>query len=361
MQSTLRLAIVGLGLVGKRHADAVTLVPDVELVAVADPNESGQDAAVGMGIPCFETIDGMFKSVQLDGVILATPTLLHVEQAITCIENKCPVLVEKPIGASTKEALALVQMARARDIPLLVGHHRRHNPLIQKAKEALDSGLIGTIRAVQGTCWFYKPDHYFEAAPWRKRNGAGPISVNLVHDIDLIRYLCGEVTAVQAVAAPSVRGFENEDVASAILEFSNGVIGSISVSDSVVAPWSWEFTSRENSQYPPIPESCYLIGGSEGSLSLPDLRLWSHLERQQDWWTPLSSTTLTRAASDPLVNQIAHFKDVIMEKAIPLVSGEEGLRTLQVIETIQLSAKHRTRLDIRDLTASDVGAYRTAG
>lgn len=359
MHSKLRLAIVGLGLVGKRHAEAVALVPDVELVAVVDPNESGQDAAIGMGVPCFETIGAMLESVGPDGVILATPTLLHVEQAMTCIEHKCPVLVEKPIGVSALEAHALVQMANNRDIPLLVGHHRRHNPLIRKARQAIDDGLIGDVRAVQGTCWFYKPDHYFDAASWRKREGAGPVSVNLVHDIDLIRYLCGEVSAVQAVAAPSARGFENEDVASALLEFKNGAIGTISVSDSVVAPWSWEFTSRENPNYPPIPESCYLIGGSEGSLSVPDLRVWTHQDRQQDWWTPLSATTLTRDASDPLVNQVAHFRDVILRKAPPLVSGSEGLRTLQVIEAIQVSAQQRVRLEIEDITASALGTYRT--
>ncbi len=310
---------------------------------------------------CFEAIGDMFESVHLDGVILATPTLLHVEQAMTCIDHKCPVLVEKPIGTSAQEALKLVQRAETRDVSLLVGHHRRHNPLIQKAKEVIEHGVIGNVRAVQGTCWFYKPDHYFEAAPWRKRGGAGPISVNLVHDIDLIRYLCGEVVAVQAVAAPSARGFENEDVASAVLEFGNGVIGTISVSDSVVAPWSWEFTSRENPKFPPMPESCYLIGGSEGSLSLPDLRVWTHLDRQQDWWTPLSATTLTRQAADPLVNQIAHFRDVILKKATPLVSGEEGVRTLQVIEAIQASAKHGTRLEIQDLGASALETYRTTG
>lgn len=360
MHSNLRLAIVGLGLVGKRHAEAVDMVSDVELVAVVEPSESGQDAAIGMGVQCFETIDAMLESVRPDGVILATPTLLHVEQAMTCIEHKCPVLVEKPIGVSALEAHALVQLASNRDIPLLVGHHRRHNPLIRKARQAIDDGLIGDIRALQGTCWFYKPDHYFEAAPWRKLEGAGPISVNLVHDIDLIRYLCGDVLAVQAVAKPSVRGFENEDLASALLEFENGAIGTISVSDSVVAPWSWEFTSRENPAYPPIPESCYLIGGAEGSISLPDLRVWTHQGRQQDWWTPLSATTLTRDASDPLVNQVAHFRDVILQKVSPLVSGSEGLKTLQVIEAIQVSAQTRKRLEIHDIPTSMVETYRTA-
>lgn len=171
-----------------------------------------------------------------------------------------------------------------------------------------------------------------------KKKGAGPISVNLVHDVDLVRYLCGEVVSVQAQATHSSRGFENEDVAAAVLRFDNGAIGTITVADTVVAPWSWEMTSREYPTYPPTSQSCYLFGGTHGSLSVPDLTLWSH-QGERDWWNPISATTLPREASDPLVNQIAHFADVIAGKEAPLVSGSEGLKTLQVIEAIQLAAK----------------------
>ena len=82
-----------------------------------------------------------------------------------------------------------------------------------------------------------------------------------------------------------------------------------------------------------------MFGGSLGSLSVPDLRLWTHRGRVRDWWKPISATTLTREASDPLVNQINHFAEVIQGRAEPLVSGQEGLRTLQVIEAIQLAAQ----------------------
>jgi len=354
--SSLRLAIAGLGLVGKRHAEAISHVTGVDLVAVVDPQETGQTAAAMLGIPCVDSVETLLANEEVDGIILATPTLLHVEQATACVERDCAVLVEKPIGTSAQEARALVQMAERRSVPLLVGHHRRHNPLIQRAKKAIDEGLIGNIRALQATCWFYKPDSYFSAAPWRMKTGAGPVSVNLVHDIDLVRHLCGEISAVHAVSVPSVRGYENEDVAGVLLEFNNGVIGTLSVSDSVVAPWSWECTSRENPNYPPMAENAYFIGGTEGSLSVPDLRLWTHQDRQQDWSIPLTATTLTRTYSDPLVNQISHFRDVILRKAPPLVSGAEGARTLQVIEAIQTSARHRSRMEIKDILVSTEAA-----
>jgi len=334
-----RLAISGVGLVGKRHADAINRLPQAELVGVVDPSEAGRIYAREHGLPCFDTLAELFEAQTPDGVILATPTPLHVEQGLECVRQGCPVLVEKPIAISARDALELVTASERASVPLLVGHHRRHNSLIRKAREIIDAGEIGDIRAVHINCWFYKPDDYFEAAPWRKKIGAGPISVNLVHDVDLVRYLCGEVVSVQAQATPSVRGFENEDVAAAVLKFENGAIGTITVSDSIVAPWSWELTSREYPIYPPTSESCYMLGGSHGSLSVPDLRLWTHRDGARDWWKPISATTLTREASDPLMNQIAHFAEVIQGHAEPLVSGREGLRTLQVIESIQLAAQ----------------------
>ncbi len=334
----IRLAIVGLGLVGQRHADAIHRLKHVELVAIVDPSDPGRVYAEEHGVPHFETLADLFAQDAPDGVILSTPTPLHVEQGLDCVARGCPMLVEKPLATSAQEATVLVNAAAAHSVPLLVGHHRRHNPLIQKAFEVVSGGEIGEVRAVHSNCWFYKPDYYFDAAPWRKLKGAGPISVNLVHDVDLIRYLCGEVASVQAQSAPSKRGFENEDVAAAVLRFENGAIGTITVSDSIVSPWSWELTAREYPGYPPTSQSSYLLGGTHGSLSVPDLTLWSHTG-ERDWWNPISATTLLREASNPLVNQISHFVAVIRGEEPPLVSGDEGLKTLQVVEAIQMAAQ----------------------
>lgn len=339
MNQAVQIAIVGNGLVGRRHADATAHVEGVTLSSIVDPSPAGRSDAARRNVACFETLEALFDAQAPDGIILATPTSLHVQQSQEIIRQGCPVLIEKPLATSAAAAAILVSEADRAGIPILVGHHRRYNPLIQRAHEIVTSGEIGDVRALHVNCWFYKPDHYFDQAPWRKSAGAGPISVNLAHDVDLMRHLCGEVDTVQAQSTPSARGFENEDVAGAVLRFCNGAIGTITVSDSIVAPWSWELTSNEYPIYPPTAESCYLIGGSHGSLSVPDLRLWSHQGAQRDWWTPISATTLTRGASDPLVNQMSHFADVIRGTKAPIVSGWEGLRTLQVLEAIQDACK----------------------
>lgn len=350
MTTTIKLAVVGAGLVGQRHISAIQQVDDVELVAAVEPHETNP-----LQVPVFPNMEEMFAAVEVDGVILSTPTPLHIEGGMKCVSRGCPVLIEKPLATSAQAAVGLTRAARDSGVPILVGHHRRHNPLIQKAAELIKDGAIGDVRAAQVTCWFYKPDDYFEVAPWRKQKGAGPISVNLVHDVDLMRHFLGEVVSVQAQMAPSKRGFENEDLAAAVLRFESGALCTITVSDSVVSPWSWELTSREYPIYPSTGESCYLIGGSEGALSIPDMRLWQH-EGKTSWWEPIKATSVPLSASDPLINQIVHFAEVIRGTAEPLVTGEEGLRTLQVVEAIQMAAQSQKMIVLSDPLASSKNA-----
>ena len=351
MSPRTRMAVVGYGLVGRRHVDVIIRSPKAELAAIVDTSPANKAAAMDHGVPVYADLVEMINAESPDGVILATPTPLHIEQGLACIGAGCPTLIEKPIAVSSNEARLLTDAADKAGVPLLVGHHRRHNGMVRAAKSAIESGIIGDIRAVQATCWFFKPDYYFEEAPWRTKKGAGPISVNLVHDVDLLRHFCGEVVSVNAVAAPSRRGFENEDLATAVLVFSSGTIATISVSDSIVAPWSWELTARENPAYPATSESCYLIGGSKGGLSLPDLRVWQH-EQQPDWWTPISANNLRCTTDDPLVVQMEHFVEVINGRQKPLVTGWEGLKSLEVVEAITRSSQLGREVSISEKRAA---------
>lgn len=332
-----KLAIVGFGLIGQRHAEAIKAAPRVRLAAVVEPEGSSSSTVVDPSVLVFADISQMLRDVRPDGVIIASPTTLHIQHAKQCIAAGVPALIEKPISNDLAAAKELVREATQTNVKLLVGHHRRFNPIIQRAHDLIRSGEIGDVRAINTICWFYKPDYYFERAPWRKMKGAGPVSVNLIHDVDLMRYFCGEIVTVQAQFTGAKRGYENEDVASAILRFESGAIGTVSVSDSIASPWSWEFTSGENHAYPSTQQSTYLIGGSAGSISLPDLRVWKH-DGDLDWWNPMHYEQSLPEISDPLINQIIHFRSVILGKEEPLVSGFEGTKSLAVIDAIQRSA-----------------------
>jgi predicted dehydrogenase len=261
---------------------------------------------------------------------------MHVAHGLECVAAGIPVLVEKPIADDVVEATRLVEAAEEAGVPLLVGHHRRHNPVIQEAKKAIEAGRLGQIASVHGSCWFYKPDDYFDI-PWRRQKGAGPVFTNLIHDVDLLRYLCGEVVSVQAFESNALRGNEVEETAVILLKFANGALGTVNVSDKIVAPWSWELTSGENPAYAHTQETCYMIGGTRGSLTVPQLDLWRNLTKPS-WWEPIVSERLAFEAKDPLGLQIRNFCAVIRDAAQPVVTGREGLNTLKVIAAVKAAA-----------------------
>jgi len=331
----IRLAVVGAGLVGRRHIEAIQQSEAVELCAVVDSDSEAETLARAVNTEFHASLSSLLDSGR-DGILLATPNRLHVDQGLECIAAGCPLLIEKPIAVTSDHATRLVEAARSADVPLLVGHHRRYNPVIHRARALLDEGQLGDLRTVHASCWFYKPDHYFDEAPWRKASGAGPALVNLIHDVDLLRYLCGEVISVQSQMVPSTRGFENEDVAGVLMRLDKDVIATMSVTDTAVAPWSWEMTSAENPAFPFTGQSCYWLGGTRGALSIPDLTLWQQAE--SDWTDPLPPVSITTESRDPLLCQIEHFAAVIRGDEQPLVSGEEGAASLRVIEAIHESA-----------------------
>lgn len=336
MTDDVRLAVVGAGLIGQRHARLIQQEAGVSLCTVVDPAEAGRAFAEGQGVPWYPAIDQMLVAEKPDGVVIATPNQMHVEHGLAVIASGVPALVEKPIADSVAAAEILVTAAEAAGVPLLVGHHRRHNPLIQRAKAVVEAGQLGRLVTVHGFFWLFKPDDYFDVE-WRQKAGAGPVLINLIHDLDLLRYLCGEIVSVQAMASNAVRGFAVEDTAAAVLRFENGALGTINASDTAVAPWSWEQTSGENLAYPRTDQPCYMIGGTHGSLSLPRCEVWTNAGARS-WWKPLHASWVHAPDADPLVLQIAHFRAVIRDGVAPLVSGREGLRTLQVVEALTRSA-----------------------
>lgn len=333
---SLSVAVAGAGLIGRRHVEAIQGSGTAGLDCIVDPAETARDLAAVLSVPWFADLEAMLAARQPDAVIVATPNALHEAHGLACIRAGVPCLIEKPLAVDVASASRLVEAAEAAGVPLLVGHHRRHNPLIAAAKAVLESGRLGRVVAVHAQFWLYKPDDYFTTT-WRREKGAGPVFLNLVHDVDLLRHLCGEIVTVRALESRRVRGHEVEDTAVIMLELANGALGTVTVSDTIVAPWSWELGSRENPAYPPTDQPCYLIGGTKGSLELPLGRLWLQ-EGQRSWWEPIATERLAVTLENPLVRQIRQLCAVVRGEEAPLVSGREGLRTLAVIEAVKRSA-----------------------
>ncbi len=341
----LRIAVAGAGLIGRAHIERIQASSECELVALVDPKPAPATLAqAGEHVPVYADLAAMLESQKPDGVILATPNALHVSGALACIAAGVAVLVEKPIADSVAEAQRLVDAADASGVPVLVGHHRRHSAVLANAVEAIRSGHIGRLVGVQASATFLKPDHYFTDAPWRTQPGGGPILINLIHEIDNLRALVGDVVEVQAFASNATRGFAVEDTVAINLRFANGALGTFLLSDTAASPRSWEQTSGENKAYDHHgDQDCYVIAGTQGSIMVPTQRVYRY-EGERSWFAPLSMAPLPQTEVDPLVRQLAHFCAVIRREVAPLVSAREAFKTLQVTLAVAEAARTGQRV-----------------
>ena len=280
-------------------------------------------------------------------MIISSPNEFHYEQARLCVERDIPVLIEKPITSSYADAERLVDLVIRRAAKAIVGHHRAHSPLMTAAKSVIDQGRLGRLVAVQGSAIFHKPPEYFDAGPWRREIGGGPILINLIHEIGILRTLGGEIAAVQAIASSAIRGFPVEDTVVVNLRFRNGALGTFVLSDTGASPCSWEQTSQENPVYPTYPdEDCYSITGTLGSLDFPTMRLKSHLPPQTpSWHVPFTEEVIPVVRQDPLERQLDNFLDVILGLADPVVTAFDGAQNLKVAEAIRRSAQTKSLVE----------------
>lgn len=328
-----RIAVAGAGLIGRAHIAALKASAACELAGVVDPSPAVQAD--------FSTLDQLLSKGRPDGVIIATPNRLHLPQALECIDAGVPVLVEKPLAASVAEAETLVRAAEAKNARVLVGHHRAHSPIMARAKQLVDSGVLGRIVAVMGSAMFFKPDDYFVDGPWRREPGGGPLLINLIHEIHNLRMLCGEIVGVHAFASSEVRGFPVEDTAAIGLRFAGGALGTFLLSDTAASARNWEHTSGENKAYPRYAdEDCYVLAGTNGSLSIPTMRLKTYPGPQErSWWKPFQVATVEVRHEDPIRRQLEHFGAVIRGETEPRVGARDGLANVRVIEAVLAAAK----------------------
>lgn len=338
---TTRIAVAGAGYIGKAHIDVIQASQATVLSAIVDPSPAAAALADSMRVPCYRTLEELLSEDRPDGVILATPNPLHVPQALQCIAAGLPALLEKPVATTCEEGQRLLDAVERRGARILVGHHRAHSPIMVKALEVVRSGQLGRLVTVMGSATFLKPDHYFADAPWRREPGAGPILLNMIHEVHNLRMLCGEISAVQAFSSHAVRNFPVEDTVAISLRFASGVLGTFMLSDAAACPRSWEQTSQENKAYPSYgDEDCYIVSGENGTLSIPTMRLKTYPGPQErSWWKAFEVGQVGLVRDDPLKRQLEHFVDVIAGNAAPLVDVRDGLANLRVTEAIVSAAR----------------------
>ncbi|TAN30786.1 MAG: Gfo/Idh/MocA family oxidoreductase [Castellaniella sp.] len=346
--TTTRIAVVGAGYIGRAHIEAARQSETCSLSAIVDPVPASGQLAADFGVPLYATIDELLAKDRPDGVVIATPNHLHVAHALQCIAAGLPMLLEKPIAPTVPEAESLVRAADEAGARILIGHHRAHSPIMAKACQVIQSGVLGRLVTVTGSALFLKPDHYFADSPWRSQPGAGPVLLNMIHEVHNMRMLCGEIASVQAFASNQVRQFAVEDTVAINLRFANGVLGTFMLSDTAASARSWEQTSQENKAYPTYEdEDCYLVAGTNGSLAIPTMRLKTYPRpADRSWWKPFEVGVVGMVREDPIKRQMEHFGALVRGEADPLVSALDGLQNLRVTEAIVAAAKSGSTVEL---------------
>lgn len=344
----LNIAVAGAGLIGLAHIERIQQSTECRLCAIVDPSPNAQQIADQYKVPLFTSLQALFASQMVDGIMLATPNKLHVEQALECINQGIPTFIEKPVSQNLAEGEVLLKQVQKCGAKVLVGHHRTYSSLMEQARSALDRGVVGRPVAVMGSALFYKPDHYYEQGVWRTQKGGGPILLNLIHEIGNLRYLLGDIIAVQAMSSNAVRQFEVEDTTAITLQFATGALGTFLLSDTAASARSWEQTAQENKTYASYSdENCYHIAGTQGSLSVPTMRVKRYGQGvEKSWWSPFECFELAIQRNDPLVGQLSHFCHVIRGEETPRVSVKDGLQNLLVVDAIMKAVDAKSLIQV---------------
>lgn len=322
--SKVRVAVIGCGSISKhRHIPEYADNRNVELVAFVDPViERAEEYAAKHGGKAYADYETMLAEVKPDAVSVCTPNYLHAPMSIAAANAGAHVLVEKPMAVTDEEAAAMNEAAAKNGVKLMVGHNQRLMPPHVKAKQILDSGVLGKVLTFRTSFGHPGPDGWSidGAGSWffRKNEAImGAMGDLGVHKSDLIRYLLNdEVSEVAAFIATIDKPGDVDDNANVIVRMKSGAIGSL------VASWTY-YKGEDNSTVLWCEKGVMKIGTHPEDQVIVELRDGS-VEKHKVG----EISTNTKQLSSGIVDA---FIDSIINDTVPAISGEEGRKSLKVI------------------------------
>lgn len=241
MPERLRVALVGVGRMGRIHARALRRIPNLQVVCVADLNvRAAQEVAAEFNARSASVAEAL-AAPDVQALIISTPTPTHEQLVLTAVEASKPVFVEKPLAHDLAASDRIVAAVRATGTPVQVGFQRRYDPAHQEARRQIDAGELGRIEGFRAVDRDTRPP----ALEFLK--GSGGICVDLgIHDLDSARFLVGEVEEVHAIGGaisdPSLSEHGLFDTAVATLRFESGAVGTIEC--ALNSPWGYDIRTE---------------------------------------------------------------------------------------------------------------------
>ncbi|MGC4191176.1 MAG: Gfo/Idh/MocA family oxidoreductase [Thermomicrobiales bacterium] len=237
MSRQIGVGLVGAGVIGSVHAEALSGVPNARLLAVAEPREAaGRDLATKYGIDWTSSYLDLLNRDDVEVVILGTPSGMHPDQAILAAQHGKHIITEKPMAITAEGATRMIDAAAQAGVHLAVIFQNRLSPDIFRVRRAIEAGALGKLVLGQGYVHWHRTQEYYDAnGGWRGTwalDGGGALMNQSIHTVDLLQFLMGGATAVQAMAATLTHDIETEDTAAAALSFRGGALGTIGVTTS---------------------------------------------------------------------------------------------------------------------------------
>jgi predicted dehydrogenase len=308
----LRTAVVGVGHLGRFHAQKHKMIDDVELVGVCDTfKEQAEKVAREMGVAAFSDPKDLIGKV--DAVTVAASTPAHFELVQMFLQNKVHVLVEKPIASTSAEAEALCQLAEKNNLKFQVGHVERFNPALQAAREKILKPLFIEVHRL---------------APFKVRSTEVDVVLDLmIHDLDVILSMVGsEPVSVSSVGTPVLT--KKLDIANARIEFENGAVANVTAS-RISQKTERKFRLFQASQY----LSCDFQTG--------EVNLFTKTGEWSEGEIPIEHDSFNMEKGDALLEETRAFFAAIRDNTPVIVSGRDGLKALRLAEKIVENALKR--------------------
>jgi UDP-N-acetyl-2-amino-2-deoxyglucuronate dehydrogenase len=334
-----RLALVGCGRISFSHLGAINKhAESVELVDICDENANVLEQAVGHSRAIgHRSLTEMLKTSKADLVILATPSGLHPEQAILVAQSGRHVMTEKPMATKWSDGLRMVKACEDANVQLFVVKQNRRNATLQLLKKAIEQGRFGKIYSVAVNVFWTRPQEYYDSAKWRGtwEFDGGALMNQASHYIDLLDWLMGPVESVMAYTATLARDIEVEDSGVVALRWGSGALGTVNVSMLT---------------YPKNMEGSITILGEKGTVrvggvAVNEIQTWEFSEpRVEDAGIENASYQTTSVYG---YGHELYYDNVIKTlrgEAVPETDGREGLKTLELLIAMYLSARDGKRV-----------------
>lgn len=342
MVEKLRFGLVGCGVIGPLHAEAIASLPDAQLDAVTDiVLERAEKLARPYGARAYTDMKVMLTRERLDVVTICTPSGMHGEHACCAMCAGCHVIVEKPMEIRLEAIDEMLRVQKEQGVKLAVISQHRFDPATQQVKALIDEGALGRLVLGNAQVPWWRSQDYYDSGDWRgtwRLDGGGVLMNQSIHYIDILQWLMGPVRSIRAYTDTLVHRMETEDVAVAVLSFASGALGTISATTG---------------GYPGLAARLEFLGDRGSAVIEGDELAFLHLARDEQATAGAygvsartSKASASSVASNPAAQssashalQIADMIRAIREDSTPLVDGYAARRPVEIILGIYESSR----------------------